>query len=332
MNKENLQFAVSSISCSEHRLLHFPSILIPQLATKATVERIARFRDALEPVFGRNNISASFHLGYATNATEAVQRLRQRGIKISSIDTPDIFSNWQLLNVLIKSLKTKDFKEVALDIGWRVNNVGSFSEWNNKIDEGLKVIETNPLPKIVRSHAGAFLESQEGEELRKKLNQQRGVILAIEIEARKQTPAEYIEFLKKLAKTNDREAPVFADIDLGHLGESKYIHGESAEIPEPLQIFENFLKDRTISQLIAITTLNQYKPGDVHTHTNLMVGQIDLIEVARKIGKATKNNILPFSPMVLAEFYPFEYEALTSEEGKIFFKKMRAAYEEEASI
>lgn len=323
---ENLQFAVSSISCSEYNPSRIHQVAVPKFATERTVKRMTGLRNELGDIFP--NISISVHPGFLLDVDRAARLLKENGIEISSIDTPDIYQNKKFLGDAFKNLIKLDIKEALLNVGWRLHNVGSKEEQHRKIDQSLITMEYHPTPKIVRTHAGAFLESTEGEELRKKLTGNSGVILAVEIQAGKQTPAEYLEFLQRLGSTNNRETPVYADIDIGHLGESKYLHPES-EIPHPLEVFENILSDKSTSGLVAVTSLNQYSAGDLHTHTNLMRGPIDLVDVARKLGRASKDGMLPFAPMTLAEFYPFEYEQLISEEGKAFWKRLKGAYDME---
>lgn len=324
--KEELQFAVSSISCSEYKPSRVHQATIPKFATERMVERMARLRNELGNIFP--NISISAHPGFLLKVDRIAAKLLKKGIEVSSIDTPDIDTNLRALGEVLNSLFIKRSpKETMLNVGWRLHNVGSKKEQERKIDQGLKAIEGHPYPKIVRTHAGAFLESTEGEELRKKLAANTGVILAVEIEAGKQTPAEYLEFLQRLASTSYKKTPVYADIDLGHLGESKYLHKDTSEIPEPLEVFESILSEKSTSLLVAVTSLNQYSAGDMHTHTNLMHGPIDLVDAAGKLGKAAKDGMLPFSPMTVAEFYPFEYEQLISEEGKAFWRRFKGAYD-----
>lgn len=328
MGKETLQFSVSSISCSEASPLRPDKILIPRFATETMVQRAITLKQTLEPVFGNDNISISLHPASVVNVPRAAELLSYAGVYISSIDIPDVITNWQMVKNILNSLRTRNFKRTPLDIGWRLQNVGSKKEYKRKLDQGLSTIKENMYPQIVRTHAGLWINSTEGDELRRKLSEEPNVVLAVEIEADKQTPSEYIDFILKLSQTNDRETPVYADIDLGHFGESKYVHRGYSEIPEPLQVFEKIIQDRKTSKLVAVTTLNQYVAGDPWTHSHLLKGPIDYTKVAKLIGKATKEEMLPFSPMLLAEFYPYYYKFLVGADGIFFCRLLAASFHE----
>jgi len=326
MSKENLQFAVSSMSTGEYRPSHLHEILVPRFATEQLVKRTAYLKERLGPVFGQENISLSLHPATTIDMPKAIKLLQAAGIPVSSIDAPSVYANKLYVSNVLKSFLGGNLRELKIQTGWRLQNVESEEKKEEKLDEALKAFSPATNPKIFRSNAEIWHESREGEELRRKLKGQSGAIIAIELDAKTQTPAEYLRFLKELAKTNDKDTPVYADIDLGHLEESKYLHDEN-QISEPLDIYEKILRDPETSRLVAVTSLNQYKAGETHTHTNFMHGPIDFSKATKELGIAAREGRLPFPPMTIAEFFPMEYEQVLNDSAIKQWKTVKEAFD-----
>lgn len=325
MLKENLQFAVSSTSCAEYRMTRPHQIAIPRFATKAIVNRASQLKETLEPVFGLGNVGVSLHLARVIDIPRAVKMLKRNSVPITSIDTPDIYPVREFLEQIIENLRTRSVREILLNIGFSLHNVSSEEQCFDKLQQALRVKGSIPETQIVRTNAKVFLDSTLGDKLRKELNKHKNVALAVEIDASRQTPADYLNLIHQLLSVNER-TPVCLDLDLGHLGESKFLH-PNHEIPEPLEVLERIFQNPRDSRLLAIVTLNQYEPGARHTHTNLIGGPIDLAEATRKIGEAAKHEKLTYNPTVLAEFYPFEFDLFISSEGLAFCQRLRTAYD-----
>jgi len=321
MSKEALQVSFSSISCAPVNVYRPHEILLPHFVTTGIVERASHIKEILEPIFEEGNVGISLHPAVVVDVPKAARLLEQAHIPITSIDSPDIIPHMDLLKKLVR-----DHGRMLSQIGWSLQNVSSEKAQHQKLTQGIAALHKQQLPHIVRAPAHYWMHSRRGEVLRKSLAQYPDVILAIEIDAMRQTPDEYISFLEKLRE--DKESvPVYADIDLGHLAESKYFNRHRADVPDPLVILESLLHSQQ-SSMVALVSLNQYQEGDVETHRNILHGNIDLLRAARLVGSAVRGGTLPFGPKVLVEAHPIEYDMLLGPEGVIFFKKIKQAFDQ----
>lgn len=329
---ERLQFAVSSISCTEPGI----SLLSREYSTRTMIERAKKLQKELAPVLGENSMSLSLHLARTLDVPMAADLATQQKIKISSIDIPDIITIGMEWNGLIhdteSALHTKGIKgaiqqeapRVVSRLGWYLTNVPDQDSADKKLGEGLEAIKNNGIPRIVRANMVYWTESSRGDRLRKQLSGYPNTILAVEMDPRNQTPQEYFRTLEKMAKTNDCETPVYADLDLGKFGQSKYQFHQNYQIPEPLELYEKFLAENP--ELVAATTLDQFVDGDVETHRQLQDGPTDLLRAAKDFGDTARQERLPFQPMIVIEFHPGRFDSITKPEGIHFFKQVNDSF------
>lgn len=322
---EKLQVVISSASCGEFRGSRAHKVIFPSPATAETVRRVGTFRDGVAPFFGPENVSVSLHAGFATDIPLAGKLYNEAGIAISSLDIPDIVPVTETIQKVLKDGILGNVGLVKRHVGWGLQNVPSQASYDTKISQGLGVLASNDSPRIVRTNAKSFFESRAGILLRNRLLALPKAVLAVEIDAEHQTPAEYLEFLQKI-NHDFVGAPVVADLDLGHLGRSRFIHRNRSEIPQPKAILDNILADPRLVKILALVSLNQYQEGQERTHEGFLGGSIDFSEVTKKLAQASKAGLLKYPPMVLAEFYPMEYSAMLSEDGLKIWRKMAHAY------
>lgn len=310
-----LEISFSSLSVSPTRIS--PFAVIPDHVTVKTIQNMARLRKHLSQVA---DLSFSLHLGDLTDVPMAAEFLAKEGINITSLDRPDVYANPAFLKDILFGLKEMRLRDSLVTIGRRFHNVSTEKGANSKIQQGIEAIRAQQSfkpdhPLILRTHAGLWVENDgaTGDRLRESLKG-TGVVIAVEIFARLQTQSEYRELIEKLARDNLNNTPVYYDLDVGHIEESRFKHLERSEGKKAEAFCEEVLADQ--GSLVALTSLNQYQEGDSVTHRNFLNGgNVNYGEVARIFGQAVRSGRLSPKVLVVIESNPFEFQQWFSDRG-----------------
>ena len=310
-------FAISSLSCAPANIFRPYEILLPPIATTQTVLRLSRMKDLLKDIIPSDQFTTSFHVGYLISTLQAIKELEKHDIQVSSLDTPDIRTLFQCLQQAIKTIQRSNLKEFKENIGWQLASVTTYQNYERKVRNGLDSLNENSKPQFVRTSGGSWYKSEVGNTLIQILKEKRklnpSLALAIEIDARNQTPHEYFSFVQKLNELHP-DLPIYFDLDVGHLAES-LVHHATFEHETLLELVDEVLTDRSKSSLIGIVSLNQYDHQTKDIHVSLMKGSIDYIKIIEMLGEASRKGNLSIPPTLLAEFSPMEYDVMTSPEG-----------------
>src|SRR5258708_5667684 len=249
----------------------YPSALCEGQVTRKTVENMTQLHAHLSPVA---DVSTSLHLGDLTTVSSAGRQFAEKGIRISSIDRPDVYPTHLAIKDVLLHLLEKRVHEAIVTVGRRAHNVSSEEKADSKIQQGINIItgqeDFNKKQRIVlRTHTGLWIldGGVTGERLRKSLRG-TGVVLAVEIFSANQTQSEYRTLVEGLARDNDWDTPIYFDLDLGHIAEAKFKYRDITDGKEPLALFEEIIAEN--GRLIAVTSLNQYTDGDHVTHRNFL--------------------------------------------------------------
>ncbi len=324
----DLRITVDSISCATADPRHLPEILLSQYVSRAIVNRAAEFAEVMHEVgFNKKGISLSFHPARAVDTTNLIVDCESRGIPITSIDTPDTYRFGHLVRDGLKAGVSGQLGGFTRNAGWFLQNVSSFKQQSERMEQALSEVRlAQPRSRpFIRVQAGAWLGSREGQALVDKAKFSN-VDMAVEIDAHFQTHAEYWMFVQQLKAYLKRfDIWVGADVDLGHLDESKARHPEVV-MNGALAAYESVLQDPRLSKLVILTSLNQYLPGLEHTHSDLITGPIDLKAAVGKLGQAQARGALAYPPLILPEFYPADYDRMVGPEGQRFFKGILGEY------
>lgn len=329
MPGKHFKFAISTLSCASSNILLPHQIMLPHYATPATIDRLAAMRHALQHTIPLQDCTASLHVGYMINSLNAAQELQNRDIPISSIDTPDVVS---LLAFFIEILKNTfsdmSFRKIKTTLGWQFASVTDNREFIKKVSEGIASLNSTDTIHFIRSSCGSWHKDRVGQTLldllSEKSKQFETLALALEIDAKHQTPEEYFEFVYKLQKHNPK-IPIYFDLDVGHIAEARKRHRHKS-IEKSEIIVEKLLSNKKYSHLIGMLSLNQYDHTQDETHISLLKGSIDYLQIIRMLGQAVRGGQLHFDPAIMAEFSPFAYREMMSLDGIKYFHQLKKAY------
>lgn len=329
MPGHHFKFAISTLSCAPVNIFQPHTILIPAYATKETVKRFLNIKKTLENTMNDTTITASLHMGYMIHTPYALELLERHNVLISSLDTPDVRSIPECFIELSKNvLYHTSIQKVKNTLGWQLASVSSQQQYRDKVMEAMVGLTTQDSVHMIRTSTGSWHHSTVGKQLMELIAHRRTKIqslaIAVEIDARHQTPLEYAELVYMLNK-NNYGIPVYFDLDVGHIAESRNRH-KRKWIEKPEVVVEWLLSQKKYRSLIGMISLNQYDHERDETHISLLKGSIDYLEILRMMGQATRANIFVTEPYVLAEFSPFAYDDMISPEGMRYFRLLRKAY------
>ncbi|CAN5204832.1 hypothetical protein BH09PAT2_BH09PAT2_05740 [soil metagenome] len=324
----HFKFSVSSLSCAPANILRPLNILVPSYATQQTIRRLIHMRHRLRNIIPVDEFTTSLHAGYMIANPLAFDELQQHQLPISSVDTPDVVSIEAFIKELSRNVLAANMKCIKTTIGWQFASVSNYREYNQKVFAGIDGINSNDSVHFVRASTGSWYKSALGKRLIDMIASKRknrlNLALAVEIDARHQTPEEYFQFVYDLGIKNP-EVPVYFDLDVGHIAEARKRHRhkniEKAEI-----IVERLLNNKKYNHLIGIISLNQYDYIKDETHISLMKGSIDYVHILKLLGEAGRAGNLTIEPTILAEFSPFEYGEMISPEGIAYFDSLKKSY------
>lgn len=329
MPGHHFKFAISTLSCAPANIFAPHQILISHLATTTTINRLIAFKQAVSHFIPPHDCSASLHVGYLLNTETAINLLHANNIPISSLDTPDVRSLPAFTLELIRNIIVDmSFKKIKTTIGWQFASVTTMELFRKKVREGMKGINSQDNVHLIRTSISSFRQDRVGKELLRMITHKQTHLptigLALEIDARRQTPEEYFEFVYKLNQKNPT-IPIYFDLDIGHLAEARLRHRHK-DIEKPEIIIEKLLSNKKYCELIGMISLNQYDHEQDETHISLLKGSIDYIHIMKLLGQAGRSGYLPFDPIVMAEFSPFAYDEMISLEGIKYFYQLKKAY------
>ncbi len=329
MFQNQFNFAVSSLSCAATNIFYPHQIVLPSYATTATINRIIQMRTALGHIITPAEFEISLHVGYLLDTHHALTELNKHSIKISSIDTPDVRALSTFCIEITRNLHHLNLKRLKNTIGWQFASVTNSKSYLNKISEGIEGIPiTHTSPFLIRTATSSWHNSGIGDTLIHLLKQKReefpSLALALEIDARYQTPEDYFEFVLKLNEMYP-EIPTFFDLDVGHIAEARIIHHDK-NIQDPETYVEKLLNNKRYSKLIGMVSLNQYDIDKNETHISLFKGSIDYVKILKLLGQAGRAGNLSINPTIMAEFSPFEFDAMISPKGIDYFQSLKKAY------
>lgn len=329
MPGHHFKFAISTLSCAPSNILTPHQVMFSRYATPATINRLIAFKQAVSHFIPPHDYSASLHVGNMLNTQQAIQLLHTNHIPISSLDTPDIRSVLSFMVELIKNIVADmSFKKMKTTVGWQFASVATMELFREKVIDGMKGINSHDNMYLIRTSVSSFRHDRVGKELLEMINEQKNEIptigLALEIDAKKQTPEEYFEYVYKLNQKNS-SLPVYFDLDIGHIAEARLRHRHT-NIEKPEIIVEKLLSNSKYSKLIGMISLNQYDLKHDETHISLFKGSIDYIQIMKLLGQAGRNGYLPFDPIIMAEFSPFAYDEMMSLDGIKYFYQLKKAY------
>lgn len=303
--------------------------MFPSYATPSTIDRLAAMRNALQHTIPLQDSTASLHVGYMIDTLSAVHALAHKNIPISSIDTPDVVP---LLAFFIEIFKNTfsdmSFRKIKTTVGWQFASVTTNQEFVKKVSEGIDGLNSKDTIHFIRSSCGSWHKDRVGQTLLDLLSEKRkqfaSVALALEIDAKHQTPEEYFEFVYKLQKNNPK-IPIYFDLDVGHIAEARKRHTHRS-IEKSEIIVEKLLSNKKYNQLIGMVSLNQYDHKQDETHISLLKGSIDYIHIIKMLGQAARGGQILFDPIIMAEFSPFAYQEMMSLDGIKYFHQLKKAY------
>lgn len=329
MTRRHFKFAISSLSCAPANILAPYQIMFSRYATPATINRLIAFKQAISHFIPSPDCSASLHVGYLLNTETAINLLHANNIPISSLDTPDLRSIPSFTLELIKNtIADMSFRKIKTTIGWQFASVTTMELFRKKVREGMKGINSQDNVHLIRTSVSSFRHDRVGKELLRMITDKQTHLptigLALEIDARRQTPEEYFEFVYKLNQKNPT-IPIYFDLDIGHIAEARLRH-RHRNIEKSEIIIEKLLSNKKYCKLIGMISLNQYDHKQDETHVSLLKGSIDYIHIMKLLGQAGRSGYLPFDPIVMAEFSPFAYEEMISLEGIKYFYQLKKSY------
>lgn len=328
MHGKHFKFAVSSLSCTPASIFQPHTVILPRYATHGTIKRLVHMRSVLKNIIPETQFTTSLHVGYNLDTPLALQELKRHHMLISSVDTPDMVPLPLFLFQLAKNCFFEtSLKKIKNTVGWQFASVMDREKYQLKVSEGIASINTNESLHLIRAGTGAWYRSSVGKMLIEMITRKRKQIptlaLALEIDAKHQTPEEYFQFVYELNKSTN--IPVYFDLDVGHIAEARRVHRyhriEKSEI-----LVERLLNNKKYSQLIGMISLNQYDHAKDETHISLLKGSINYVEIMRLLGEAGRAGHLSVDPIVMAEFSPFEYNEMTSLNGIRYINSLKRAY------
>ncbi len=325
---EHIQFAISSLSCAPTTIFRPQDIVLPTPSTDRTIERLVRLNHALHKIMPDIPCTTSLHVGYMLDTNRAIESLKQNNIHISSVDTPDVRTiSACTKEFLTNAVVDRSWKRMKNTLGWQFASVTTIESYYQKVIEGISGLSSTDSLHLVRASTGAWQDSTVGNTLLGIIAEQRKSIptlaVAIEIDARYQTPEEYFDFVYNLNQS--QEVPVYFDLDVGHIAEARIRHRHK-KIEYPEILVEKLLQNKKYSQLIGMVSLNQYDHTTDETHISLTAGSIDYVKIMSLLGKAGRHGHLTVDPVIMAEFSPFAYDDMISSDGIEYFQSLKQAF------
>ena len=117
----DLMLSFSSISLAGNKIERFDEILWPHSVQKSIARRAKQLKETLTPVFGEENIGVSLHPAMVVDPFETSMLLKKSRIPITSIDVPDVIPPQELVEKVIKSVRTNDGRAFN-HLGWSLQN------------------------------------------------------------------------------------------------------------------------------------------------------------------------------------------------------------------
>lgn len=285
--------------------------IIPRLATEAIAKHAIEFKDVVdrmtpEPLRDMVEVGISLHWSDRINAKQLMHRLDAEGIPVTSHDIPDIESV-SMLGAKIKQALTSNsqegLEEILLHGGWYLINTRSEHSRIRRLHEAMSATrESQVSPVIFRTSLASFLQNCDASLFRilKSYTISKNIAVALEIDADKYTPSDYMEAIRKLNAETYHGIPVFADLDVGHLAQSRALHPDH-EIPEVNSLFRSIMADD--GRLVGTVSLNQYAGGGgTHVWLGDPNGQVILSKIGSSMAEYREK--LPFGPVAILEINP----------------------------
>lgn len=323
MSSDELHISFSSISLAPTNIFRPDQILVPACVTRGIVQRAVSMRNVLAPIFGKANIGVSLHPARVVDVPLIGKLFQEQQIQISSVDIPDVVT----FRNEVKNMMHDIFRADGMffnRVGWMLQNVASYNALEQKLLQALSLLENSESALVLRGNA-KYWHDRTKIVLATLRRQYPNVSVAIEIDPPSQTPNEYITFLHMLRKT---DLYIYADVDMGHLAESNYIHRDRIENSSLTSILATLFSQTKEENVVGVVTLNQYVNGNEETHTNLLTGPVNLFTAMKFLGEAVRKKTLHFPPTIIVESNPRDYQTILGEKGLDFFQKIKQSFDE----
>lgn len=293
--------SINSLSTTPSDIHRPDRILIPPIATRATIDNAIEFANNVLFPIGYKDVGVSLHAGMQTNVPLAAKLLAETGIRITSGDVPDVMG----IKDTIDHLRLKP-KEATTVIAWTLVNTVSRRQRDIKVEELIENVQPiNRLPILRTSSAADLIYLI-------KLIDKRA-LLAVEIDAHEHTLEQYLNLMRELLLIYPNQI-AFA-FDGGHTHEA---HPNSVEA-----LFENMCKDPKTAENIALVEITQKDDTTgAGAHSTSLEGKINYGYIMKTYRQASRRDLLGYTPHVVIETHPSSFTTIVGNDGIKYFRSI----------